>query len=167
MQITFVCLIYPVLILTYAGQTAFISKNLGTDDVFHLRESIPNSKFSLLLFSSMMVSSRVNSWFLFLEHMGFSEALQHVFTVLSLFASAVGSQATITAGFSIINQCQALDCFPRVEVVHTSENVRGQVYVPDANWVFMALSLAVTIGFHDISSIGKATGTYHSRMFVV
>lgn len=127
-KITFVCLIYPVLVLTYAGQTAFISKNLGTDDVFHLSESIP------------------------------SKALQHIFAVLSLFASAVGSQATITAGFSIINQCQALDCFPRVQIVHTSEMVRGQVYVPDANWVFMALSLSVTIGLHDISSIGKATG---------
>ncbi|KAL2515021.1 Potassium transporter 2 [Forsythia ovata] len=127
-KITFVCLIYPVLVLTYAGQTAFISKNLGTEDVFHLSESIPNKN------------------------------LQHVFAVLSLFASAVGSQATITAGFSIINQCQALDCFPRVKVVHTSEKVRGQVYVPDANWVFMALSLAVTIGLRDISPIGKATG---------
>ncbi|KAL3818516.1 hypothetical protein ACJIZ3_004421 [Penstemon smallii] len=127
-KITFVCFIYPVLLLTYAGQAAFISKYFGSDEVFHLSESIPDKN------------------------------LQHVFAVLSLFASAVGSQATITAGFSIINQCQALDCFPRVKVVHTSEQILGQVYVPDVNWVFMALSLAVTIGFHDITQLGKATG---------
>lgn len=90
-----------------------------------------------------------------------SGALQHVFAVLSLFASAVGSQATITAGFSIINQCQALDCFPRVKVVHTSEQILGQVYVPDVNWLFMALSLAITIGLHDVSLLGKATGMMH------
>lgn len=81
--------------------------------------------------------------------------------MLSLFASAVGSQATITAGFSIINQCQALDCFPRVKVVHTSEQILGQVYVPDVNWLFMALSLAITIGLHDVSLLGKATGMMH------
>ncbi|KAK6148010.1 hypothetical protein DH2020_018922 [Rehmannia glutinosa] len=127
-KITFICFIYPVLLLTYAGQSAFVSKYYGTDDAFHLSESIPN------------------------------KTLQHVFAVLSLFASAVGSQATITAGFSIINQCQALDCFPRVKVVHTSEQILGQVYVPDVNWLFMILSLAITIGLHDVSQLGKATG---------
>ncbi|KAL7099355.1 hypothetical protein ACP275_09G079300 [Erythranthe tilingii] len=127
-KITFICFIYPVLLLTYAGQFAYVSKHLGAVDAFHLSESISN------------------------------RALQHVFAVLSLFASAVGSQATITAGFSIINQCQALDCFPRVKIVHTSEQILGQVYVPDVNWLFMTLSIAITIGLHDISQLGKATG---------
>lgn len=79
--------------------------------------------------------------------------------MLSIFASAVGSQATITASFSIINQCQALSCFPRVKVVHTSEEIHGQVYVPDVNWLFMLLCLGITVGFHQISPIGKAAGT--------
>ncbi|KAL6584195.1 hypothetical protein OROMI_003484 [Orobanche minor] len=127
-KITFICFVYPVLLLTYAGQLAFVSKYFGTAEAFHLSESIPDKTF------------------------------QHVFAVLSLLASAVGSQATITAGFSIINQCQALDCFPRVKVVHTSERILGQVYVPDANWLFMTLSLAITVGLHDVSQLGKATG---------
>ncbi|KAL1566458.1 potassium transporter 10-like [Salvia divinorum] len=127
-KITFICFIYPVLLLTYAGQAAFVSKNLHADGAFHLSESVPN------------------------------RSLEHIFAVLSLFASAVGSQATITAGFSIIHQCQALDCFPRVKVVHTSDKIFGQVYVPDANWMFMVLSIAFTIGLHDISELGKATG---------
>lgn len=70
----------------------------------------------------------------------------------------MGSQATITASFSIINQCQALACFPRVKVIHTSDKVRGQVYVPDANWMLMVLSLSILIGFRDISAIANATG---------
>ncbi|XP_073317664.1 potassium transporter 25-like isoform X1 [Primulina huaijiensis] len=127
-KVTFVCIVYPALLLTYAGQAAYISRHFGADDVFHLSESIPN------------------------------RILQHAFAVLSIFASAIGSQATITAGFSIINQCQALDCFPRVKVVHTSEKIHGQVYVPDMNWIFMVLSIAITIGLHDISQLGKATG---------
>ncbi|XP_047954792.1 potassium transporter 25-like [Salvia hispanica] len=127
-KITFICFVYPVLLLTYAGQAAYISKNLHGDGAFHLSESIPNKD------------------------------LEHIFAVLSLFASAVGSQATITAGFSIIHQCQALDCFPRVKVVHTSNKISGQVYVPDANWLFMVLSIAFTIGLHDTSKLAKATG---------
>ncbi|VVA19558.1 PREDICTED: potassium transporter [Prunus dulcis] len=126
-KITFVCLIYPVLVLCYAGQAAYISKNLHVADFNHLSESIPH---------------RIRHWFI----------------ALSLLASVVGSQATITASFSIINQCLALGCFPRVKVIHTSDKIHGQVYIPDINWLLMVLSLAVTIGFHDIMRIGSATG---------
>ncbi|KAJ8537074.1 hypothetical protein K7X08_035475 [Anisodus acutangulus] len=128
-KVTFVFLVYPALVLCYAGQAAFFSKHLGTsDDDAHLSESVTHRQ------------------------------LNHIFNILSLFASLVGSQATITASFSIINQCQALACFPRVKVIHTSEKVRGQVYVPDANWMLMVLSLSILIGFHDISVIANATG---------
>lgn len=83
---------------------------------------------------------------------------KHVFIVLSLLASAVGSQAAITASFSIIKQCLALNCFPRVKVIHTSKTIHGQVYIPDVNWLLMVFSLAVTVGFRDIVKIGNATG---------
>ncbi|XP_059644112.1 potassium transporter 10-like isoform X2 [Cornus florida] len=126
-KVTFVCLVYPALILCYAGQAAFISKNLG-EDITHLTESVPNS------------------------------FIRHIFTVLSLFASAIGSQATISASFSIINQCLALSCFPRVKVIHTSDKIHGQIYISDVNWVLMVISLAVTIGFHDTAKIGNVAG---------
>lgn len=92
-----------------------------------------------------------------LEH-GSAGSVHHAFTVLSLLASIVGSQATITGTFSIINQCLALDCFPRVKVVHTSEKIHGQVYIPDINWILMILCITTTICFED-KSIGNATGT--------
>jgi hypothetical protein len=82
---------------------------------------------------------------------------KHIFIVLSLLSSAVGSQATITASFSIINQCLALNCFPRVKVIHTSKTIHGQVYIPDVNWLLMIFSLSVTIGFRDLVKIGNAT----------
>ncbi|RDX60449.1 Potassium transporter 8, partial [Mucuna pruriens] len=83
---------------------------------------------------------------------------KHVYIVLSLLSSAVGSQATITACFSIINQCLALNCFPRVKVIHTSKTINGQIYIPDVNWLLMIFSLTVTVGFRDIVKIGNATG---------
>ncbi|KAJ4713588.1 Potassium transporter [Melia azedarach] len=127
-KITFVSFIYPLLLLSYAGQAAFISKHLNASyDFNHLSRSMPGS-------------------------------IRHIFVVLSLLASAVGSQATITATFSIINQCLALGCFPRVKVIHTSDKKHGQVYIPDVNWLLMILSLSVTIGLHKVERIGNAAG---------
>lgn len=125
-KITFICLIYPLLVICYAGQAAYISKNLNTRDFNHLSQSVPRPS-------------------------------KHVFIVLSLLSSAVGSQATITASFSIINQCLALNCFPRVKVIHTSKTIHGQIYISDVNWLLMIFSLAVTVGFRDMVKIGNAT----------
>lgn len=80
-----------------------------------------------------------------------------VFVVATL-ASVVASQAVISATFSIIKQCHALGCFPRVKVVHTSRWIYGQIYIPEINWILMVLCLAVTIGFRDTTFIGNAYG---------
>ncbi|CAG7891042.1 potassium transporter 4 [Brassica rapa] len=76
--------------------------------------------------------------------------------VIATLAAIVGSQAVITATFSIIKQCHALGCFPRVKVVHTSKH--GHMYIPEINWILMILTLAITIGFRDTTLIGNAYG---------
>ncbi|KAJ9673018.1 hypothetical protein PVL29_026340 [Vitis rotundifolia] len=78
--------------------------------------------------------------------------------IIATLATVVGSQAIISATFSIISQCRALRCFPRVKIVHTSSQVHGQIYIPEVNWILMGLCIAVAIGFRDISIIGHAYG---------
>ncbi|KAH1204884.1 Potassium transporter 4 [Glycine max] len=78
--------------------------------------------------------------------------------IIATLAAIVGSQAVITATFSIIKQCHALGCFPRVKVVHTSKHIYGQIYIPEINWILMILTLAITIGFQDTTIIGNAYG---------
>lgn len=78
--------------------------------------------------------------------------------ILAILASVVGSQAIISGTFSIINQSQSLGCFPRVKVVHTSDKIHGQIYIPEINWMLMILCIAVTIGFRDTKHIGNASG---------
>ncbi|PIA49124.1 hypothetical protein AQUCO_01300170v1 [Aquilegia coerulea] len=80
-----------------------------------------------------------------------------VFVVASL-AAIVASQAVISATFSIVKQCHALGCFPRVKVVHTSRWIYGQIYIPEINWILMVLCLAVTVGLQDTTLIGNAYG---------
>ncbi|KAG8657502.1 potassium transporter 11 isoform X1 [Manihot esculenta] len=79
--------------------------------------------------------------------------------IVATAAAVVASQATISATFSLIKQALALDCFPRVKIVHTSEKFLSQIYIPDINWILMVLCVAVTAGFKNQSQIGNASGT--------
>jgi KUP system potassium uptake protein len=88
------------------------------------------------------------------------ESVRWPVLVLAILASVVGSQAIISGTFSIINQSQSLSCFPRVKVVHTSENIHGQIYIPEINWLLMVLCIAVTVGFRDTKHMGNASGEY-------
>ena len=78
--------------------------------------------------------------------------------IIATLATVVGSQAIISATFSIISQCRALKCFPRVKIVHTSSRVHGQIYIPEVNWILMGFCIAVAIGFRDTAMIGHAYG---------
>lgn len=80
--------------------------------------------------------------------------------VIATLAAIVASQATISATFSIIKQANALGCFPRVKVIHTSSKFLGQIYIPDINWILMVLCIIVTAGFKNQSQIGNAYGEY-------
>ncbi|PSS14192.1 Potassium transporter like [Actinidia chinensis var. chinensis] len=78
--------------------------------------------------------------------------------IVATFAAVIGSQAVISATFSLISQCCALNCFPCVKIVHTSSKIYGQIYIPEVNWMLMCLCLTVTIGLKDSNKIGHAYG---------
>lgn len=40
-----------------------------------------------------------------------------------------------------------LNCFPRVRIVHTSSKVKGQIYIPEINWVLLVIGIALILGF--------------------
>lgn len=89
------------------------------------------------------------------------------FFVIATLATVVASQAIISATFSIISQCRALKCFPRVKIVHTSDDIYGRIYIPEVNWILMVLCLSVVLGFRDTDKIGNAYGlAVISVMFV-
>ncbi|KAH0469120.1 hypothetical protein IEQ34_002352 [Dendrobium chrysotoxum] len=78
--------------------------------------------------------------------------------IIATCAAVVGSQAVISATFSIISQCCALNCFPLVKIIHTSNHIYGQIYIPEVNWILMCLCLAVTVGLRNTNMIGHAYG---------
>ncbi|XVE52820.1 hypothetical protein DITRI_Ditri02bG0154700 [Diplodiscus trichospermus] len=91
-------------------------------------------------------------------YMAIPEAVFWPVFIIATLATVVGSQAIISATFSIISQCRALSCFPRVKIIHTSKQIHGQIYIPEINWMLMLLCLSVVIGFRDTDMIGNAYG---------
>lgn len=73
-------------------------------------------------------------------------------------AAIIASQAMISGAFAIISQSLALNCFPRVKVLHTSAKYEGQVYIPEVNYFLMIACVIVTLGFRTTTNIGHAYG---------
>ncbi|XP_021299279.1 potassium transporter 8-like [Herrania umbratica] len=128
-KIAFTFVVYPSLILAYMGQAAYLS-------VHHINETDYRIGF----------------------YVSVPEKIRWPVLVIAILAAVVGSQAIITGTFSIIKQCSALGCFPRVKIIHTSSKIHGQIYIPEINWTLLLLCLAVTVGFRDTKRMGNAAG---------
>ncbi|CAD6221793.1 unnamed protein product [Miscanthus lutarioriparius] len=78
--------------------------------------------------------------------------------VLALAASVIGSQAMISCAFATISHSQALGCFPRVKVLHTSRQYQGQLYIPEVNFLLALVACVVTLAFKTTAVIAEAHG---------
>src|SRR4029450_6289040 len=72
-------------------------------------------------------------------------------TVLATMATVIASQALISGAFSLTMQAIQLDYTPRMQIRHTSEDQRGQIYLPTVNWVLMVSCIALVVGFRNSS----------------
>ncbi|KAK3014962.1 hypothetical protein RJ639_008122 [Escallonia herrerae] len=113
-QWAFSFVVYPAMILTYAGEAAYLIKN---------PDQIANAYYSSI--------PKPVYWPMF---------------VISTLAAVIASQSMISATFSIVKQSVALDCFPRVHIIHTSSKHEGQVYCPEINYTLMILCIGLVIG---------------------
>ncbi|GAB2214218.1 hypothetical protein Droror1_Dr00018558 [Drosera rotundifolia] len=156
-QAAFTVVVYPALVLAYMGQAAYLSQHhvISNDFTIGFYVSVPGKHTSIG--SSSLTFVIPSNWRL-TDMKTLTEKLRWPVSVIAILAAVVGSQAIITGTFSIIKQCHALGCFPRVKIVHTSTKIHGQIYIPEINWILMLLCLAVTIGFRDTKHLGNASG---------
>ena len=77
---------------------------------------------------------------------------------LAATATVIASQAVISGSFSLTRQAIQLGFLPRMRVVQTSSEERGQVYVPFVNWTLMVFTLALVFGFKSSSNLAGAYG---------
>nr|ODN93273.1 potassium uptake protein [Cryptococcus depauperatus CBS 7841] len=137
-RIAFAGFVYPMLILTYLGQGARLSKDPSiVSSIFYL--SIPGPVGGALY------------WIIF---------------VFAILATAT-SQAMISGAFSVLHQVIGMQVFPPLRVHHTSRLVSGQIYIPAANWLLFIGTVAVVGGFGSSAALSLAYGFAVATVFIV
>jgi KUP system potassium uptake protein len=86
------------------------------------------------------------------------EALQVALVVLATVATIIASQSIISGAFSMTRQAIQLGLCPRLHIVQTSAAGYGQIYIGFVNWVLMALTLGLTLGFRSSDNLAAAFG---------
>jgi len=77
---------------------------------------------------------------------------------LSTVATIIASQAMISGIFSITQQAIQLGFCPRMRVVHTSRATRGQVYIPEVNYLMMVTCIGLVLAFQKSGGLAGAYG---------
>ena len=78
--------------------------------------------------------------------------------VLATIATVIASQALISGTFTLVEQAIALHLAPRVHVRHTSDEHKGQVFVPSVNW-WLAIGCAIlVVAFRSSDRLAAAYG---------
>jgi KUP system potassium uptake protein len=77
---------------------------------------------------------------------------------LATAATVIASQAVISGAFSLTMQAVQLGYMPRLEIDHTSERERGQIYIPSVNWALMFACIGLVLGFRSSSNLAAAYG---------
>ncbi|HKU41199.1 MAG TPA: KUP/HAK/KT family potassium transporter, partial [Polyangiales bacterium] len=85
-------------------------------------------------------------------------ALRYPMVALATVATVVASQALITGVFAMVHQAVQLGYLPRVTIVHTSKDIEGRIYIPQANMLLMVLCIALVVGFRTSTALAAAYG---------
>ncbi len=78
--------------------------------------------------------------------------------ILATAATIIASQAMITGVFSLTQQAVQLGYLPRLKIIHTNPDIRGQIYMPQVNFLVMAACLALVFYFESSSNLAAAYG---------
>ena len=78
--------------------------------------------------------------------------------LLATAATVIASQALITGTYSLTLSAVQLGYLPRLNIRHTSEHARGQIYIPLVNWTLMLACLALVLAFRTSSNLAAAYG---------
>lgn len=119
-------LVFPSLVLNYAGQAALVLEGAPISDNIFYR-----------LCPSFLLVPLI---------------------LLATIATIIASQSIITGAFSMTRQAIQLGWLPRLRVTQTSETGYGQIYVGAINWLLMAVTVALAIGFGKSDNLAAAYG---------
>ena len=86
------------------------------------------------------------------------DLLLYPLVALATVATIIASQAMISGAFSLTQQAIQLGYCPRMHIVHTSGQERGQIYIPLVNQALMIGCLGLVLFFRESSRLAGAYG---------
>ncbi|KAB0680792.1 potassium transporter Kup [Aureimonas leprariae] len=78
--------------------------------------------------------------------------------ILATMATVIASQAVITGAFSLTQQAVQLGLVPRLEILHTSEEQFGQIYMPKVNFLLFIGVMVLVLSFQTSGRLASAYG---------
>ena len=77
---------------------------------------------------------------------------------LATLATVIASQAVISGAFTVTRQAVQLGFIPRMQVVHTSREAIGQIFLPWVNRALMVAVIATVVSFGSSNALAGAYG---------
>ena len=77
---------------------------------------------------------------------------------LATAATIIASESLISGAFTLTEQAVALNLFPRVRIMHTSKDQRGQVYVPLVNAILAIVCVLLVVTFRSSARLSAMYG---------
>lgn len=87
--------------------------------------------------------------------------------IIATIATIIASQAVISASFSLTKQAILLNLCPRLPIIQTSEEKRGQIYVPQINFILAIGTLFLVIVFKSSSALAGAYGLAVNLVMII
>ena len=87
--------------------------------------------------------------------------------VIATLATVIASQALISGAYSLTMQAVQFGYAPRMEIQHTSEKEKGQIYIPVVNWTLMICCISLVFGFGSSTRLAAAYGVAVTTTMVV
>jgi KUP system potassium uptake protein len=84
--------------------------------------------------------------------------MEPALVVLATLATIIASQAVISGAFSVTRQAIQLGYLPRMQIIHTSNDQMGQIYIPFINWMLLIFVYMLVLGFKTSTNLAHAYG---------
>jgi KUP system potassium uptake protein len=93
--------------------------------------------------------------------------LHYPMVAFATIATIIASQAIISGAYSLTQQAIQLGFLPRMRVLHTTSQEKGQIYMPVVNWLLAAGTLGAVFTFGSSDALGGAYGIAVSMLMGV
>jgi KUP system potassium uptake protein len=93
--------------------------------------------------------------------------LHYPMVAFATAATIIASQAIISGAYSLTQQAIQLGFLPRLRVLHTASQAKGQIYMPMVNWLLAAGTLGAVLMFGSSDALGGAYGIAVSMLMAI